>query len=92
MGIPLVGRVLGEILRSLSIAAGVNPLLPAIGACLGASYGFMLPVSTPPNAIVYGSGYIPMTRMMKAGIIFDILGFFIIMAGVFLLLPLAGIR
>jgi sodium-dependent dicarboxylate transporter 2/3/5 len=52
----------------------------------------MLPVSTPPNAIVYGSGYIPMTRMMKAGIIFDILGFFIIMAGVFLLLPLAGIR
>jgi len=41
---------------ALSIAAKVNPIPPAIGAALGASLAFMLPVSTPPNAIVYGSG------------------------------------
>ncbi len=78
------------IMISLSIAAGVNPLVPALGACLGASYGFMLPVSTPPNAIIYGSGMVPITRMIRTGIIFDFLGFLIILAGVFLLLPLLG--
>ncbi|MGB9722087.1 MAG: SLC13 family permease [bacterium] len=76
------------IMISLSVAANVNPLVPALGACLGSSYGFMLPVSTPPNAIIYGSGYVPITRMIRAGIIFDFLGFLIILAGVFLLLPL----
>lgn len=79
------------IMISLSLAAKVNPLIPALGACLGASYGFMLPVSTPPNAIIYGSGYVPITRMIRAGIIFDFLGFLIILAGVFLLLPLLGL-
>jgi len=78
------------IMISLSIAAQVNPLIPALGACLGSSYGFMLPVSTPPNAIIYGSGYVPITRMIRAGIIFDLLGFLIILTGVFLLLPLLG--
>ena len=38
----------------------------------------MLPVSTPPNAIVYASGYIPITKMIKAGIILDIIGVFLI--------------
>lgn len=76
------------IMISLSIAANVNPLIPALGACIGASYGFMLPVSTPPNAIIYGSGYVPITQMIRAGIIFDFLGFLIILAGVFLLSPL----
>jgi sodium-dependent dicarboxylate transporter 2/3/5 len=46
-------------------AAGVDPLAPALGACLGASMGFMLPVSTPPNAIVYGSGRIPIATMAR---------------------------
>uniref|UniRef100_A0A7C4THF2 DASS family sodium-coupled anion symporter n=1 Tax=candidate division WOR-3 bacterium TaxID=2052148 RepID=A0A7C4THF2_UNCW3 len=78
------------IMISLSIAANVNPLIPALGACLGSSYGFMLPVSTPPNAIIYGSGYVPITKMIKAGVIFDFLGFLIILGGLFLLLPLVG--
>lgn len=59
---------------SVAQAAGVNPLAPALGACMGASFGFMLPVSTPPNAIVYGTGYVPITRMVRTGIIFDIAG------------------
>ncbi|HSG06099.1 MAG TPA: SLC13 family permease, partial [Nitrospiria bacterium] len=75
---------------SIALAAGVNPLPPALGACLGASYGFMLPISTPPNAIVYGSGLIPITRMIRAGIFFDILGFMVIWTGLRILCPLLG--
>lgn len=71
--------------------ANVSPVPPALGACLGASYGFMLPVSTPPNAIVYGSGLIPIRKMMRAGIVFDLLGFIIIWVGLRILLPLCGL-
>ena len=49
-------------------SAGVDPVLPALAATMGASLGFMLPVSTPCNAIVYGSGRIPLTRMMRHGV------------------------
>ncbi len=69
---------------------GVSPLPPALGACLGASFGFMLPVSTPPNAIVYGSGMVPILTMVKRGILFDIGGFVIIMIGLMILCPLLG--
>ena len=69
------------VMISLAQAAGVNPIPPAIGATLGASWGFMLPVSTPPNAIVYGSGMVPITKMIRAGIFFDILGGLVIWPG-----------
>ena len=59
-------------------AAGIDPVQPALGATLGASMGFMMPISTPPNAIVYSSGYVPITSMMKHGIALDIAGFVII--------------
>jgi len=76
---------------SLALAAHVNPVPPAIGASLGASLGFMLPVSTPPNAIVYGSGMVPITRMIRTGVIFDMLFIFIIWLGLRILLPLVGL-
>ncbi len=78
------------VMIAIAQSAGVNPLVPALGACLGASYGFMLPVSTPPNAIVYGSGLVPIIRMVRAGIDFDILGFIIILATLRVLCPLLG--
>jgi sodium-dependent dicarboxylate transporter 2/3/5 len=59
-------------------AAGVDPLQPALGATLGASMGFMMPISTPPNAIVYSSGHVAITSMMKHGIVLDIVGFVMI--------------
>ena len=49
-----------------------------IAAAFGASFGFMLPVSTPPNAIVYGTGLIPLKDMMRTGVLFDIFGGMII--------------
>ena len=69
-------------------AAGVPPLEPALGATLGASMGFMMPVSTPPNAIVYSSGFIPITSMMKYGLLLDIFGYVVIVTLVLLLGPL----
>lgn len=73
---------------SIAVAqeAGVNPVPPAIAACLGASYGFMLPVSTAPNAMVYGTGMVPITRMARTGFLFDVSGLLIIWLGVRLLL------
>jgi sodium-dependent dicarboxylate transporter 2/3/5 len=79
------------VIISLALAAKVNPLPPAIGATLGASWGFMLPVSTPPNAIVYGSGLVRITQMLRAGLLFDILGGFLLWFGLRLLLPIAGL-
>jgi sodium-dependent dicarboxylate transporter 2/3/5 len=79
------------VMISLSMAAGINPIPPAIGATLGASWGFMLPVSTPPNAIVYGSGMVPITKMIRAGVLFDIFGGAIIWLGLRILLPIMGL-
>lgn len=69
-------------------ASGVRIIEPALGATLGASMGFMMPVSTPTNAIVYSSGYIPIGQMMRFGILLDILAFFVIIAVVLGLAPL----
>lgn len=76
---------------AIAQAAGVSPLPPALGACLGASFGFMLPVSTPPNAIVYGSGLVPLPKMMRAGILLDVVGFFLIWGGLYVLHHVLGL-
>jgi sodium-dependent dicarboxylate transporter 2/3/5 len=80
------------VMIAIAQSAGVSPLPPALGACLGASYGFMLPVSTPPNAIVYGSGLVPIIKMVRAGVVFDLLGLIIIWAGLRVLCPLLGLQ
>ena len=76
---------------SICIAGNINPIPPAIGATLGASWGFMLPVSTPPNAIVYGSGMVPITKMIRSGIFFDVIGGLLIWVMLRLLLPLINL-
>ena len=79
------------ILISISQAAGMNPIPPAIGATIAASYAFMLPVSTPPNAIVYGSGLVPITKMLRAGTLLNLTGGVVIWVGLRILLPLVGL-
>jgi sodium-dependent dicarboxylate transporter 2/3/5 len=69
-------------------ASGVDPLAPALAATLGASMGFMMPISTPPNAIIYGSGHVPLTAMMRYGIVLDLAGFVVIVALVTWLVPI----
>lgn len=83
--------VVVPIVIPIAQAAGVEPLIPAIAATFGASYGFMLPVSTPPNAIVYGSGLIPITRMVRSGIFFDIIGAVLVVIGVTVMAQLVGL-
>ena len=73
---------------SIARAAGVDPLEPALGATMAASLGFMLPVSTPCNAIVYGSGYIPLGKMIKHGLVLDLVGIVVIIILVRILVPL----
>jgi solute carrier family 13 (sodium-dependent dicarboxylate transporter), member 2/3/5 len=75
----------------IAASAGVDPLIPALAAVFGASYGFMLPVSTPPNAIVYGSGMIPITKMIRSGAVFDVIGAILITFGVALMANVVGL-
>lgn len=73
---------------SIATAAGIDPLVPALGATFASSLGFMLPVSTPCNAIVYGSGYVPLSRMIRYGVLLDIAGIVVVITVVSLLAPL----
>lgn len=65
-------------LASLSKAINVNPLILMIPATLSVSFAFMLPSGTPPNAIVFASGKLKVSDMVKAGIVFNIAGIFIV--------------
>jgi solute carrier family 13 (sodium-dependent dicarboxylate transporter), member 2/3/5 len=76
---------------SIAAASDVNPTIPALAAIFGANYGFMLPVSTPPNAIVYSSGLLPITRMIKAGAVFDVIGAVLCVVGVIAMANVVGL-
>ena len=73
------------IIISIAQASGVDPVTPAVTAGLAASVAAILPVSTPPNAIVYASGKVPITVMIKYGILMDILAAIIVPTMVLLL-------
>ncbi|TYB58937.1 DASS family sodium-coupled anion symporter [Nonomuraea sp. PA05] len=80
--------VVVPIVIPIAMAAGVNPFVPALAATFAASFGFMLPVSTPQNAIAYGSGVVPITTMIRSGVSFDVLGALLI---ILVLPPLVGL-
>ena len=67
-------NMIGPLAIGAALSAGFSPVPVAVGVALSASLGFMLPVSTPPNAIVYASGYIPITKMIKTGVYIDFIG------------------
>ncbi|NIN00550.1 MAG: hypothetical protein GTO24_21440 [candidate division Zixibacteria bacterium] len=83
MGIP--------VMIAIAQTSGVSPLPPGLGACLVGSFGFRLPVSTPPNAIVYSSGRIPITKIIKTGAFFDKSGMILIWIVLRILCPLLGL-
>ncbi|XP_073903236.1 Na(+)/citrate cotransporter isoform X2 [Castor canadensis] len=62
------------IFASMSRSIGLNPLYVMIPCTLSASFAFMLPVATPPNAIVFAYGHLKVSDMMKAGLMVNIIG------------------
>jgi sodium-dependent dicarboxylate transporter 2/3/5 len=60
------------IMKGTALALGFNPLLLMVPATISASMAFMLPVATPPNAIVFSSGKIKMSQMVKAGLVLNL--------------------
>jgi sodium-dependent dicarboxylate transporter 2/3/5 len=73
------------IIIAISHAASINPLIPVLGSAVGCSFAFMLPVATPPNAIIYGSGLVKLPQMMKVGSWLNIIGIVLIWGGLCLL-------
>jgi len=68
------------VVLALAQAAGVDPIRPALAATVGCSFGFMLPVSTPPNALVYATGKVRMREMILYGALLDVLGVLLVTA------------
>jgi sodium-dependent dicarboxylate transporter 2/3/5 len=66
------------IVAALAISLGENPMLLVAPAALAASCAFMLPVATPPNAIVYSSGHITIAQMARAGVLLNVLAIAVI--------------
>ena len=77
------------LVASLAIGLGENPLLLAAPAVIGASCAFMLPVATPPNAIVYGSGHVTVPQMARAGFWLNLMCIVLITALAYTVLPWA---
>ncbi len=72
------------VLGALCAARGLDVLPVFMVATLASSCGFMLPVATPPNAIAYGTGFVPMRRMMRAGLAVNLIGVGVIVGYVWL--------
>jgi len=76
---------------ALGQATGGDPVVAALAATMAASLGFMMPVSTPCNALVYGSGRIPLRSMMASGALLDVAGMIIISAALLMVLWAGGL-
>lgn len=79
--------LLVPIMGAAAIAMGVHPYATIIAACVAASFAFMLPVATPPNAVIFGSGYIRIKDMAYAGLLLNLSGIVIIVLVVTYLMP-----
>jgi len=78
-------NLIGSIAITTAVSVGISPIPVAVGVALASSLGFMMPVSTPPNAIVYSSGYVPITKMIKTGLIIDFFGILLVTVPVVIL-------
>ncbi|MBR4521902.1 MAG: DASS family sodium-coupled anion symporter [Prevotella sp.] len=79
-------NLMAPIAIGAALSLGFSPVPVAVGIALSSSLGFMMPVSTPPNAIVYASGYVPITKMIKSGFIIDLIGILLVTIPVLMLL------
>ena len=80
--------VMAPVITAVAVAMHINPLLLGIPMTLGASCASMLPMGTPPNAIVFASGHIKLNQMIKTGLVLNIVCVILITLFSWLLLPL----
>ncbi|MDP7397835.1 MAG: SLC13 family permease, partial [Lentisphaeria bacterium] len=81
------------ILGGAALALGVHPLLLMIPATISASCAFMLPVATPPNAIVFDGGHVTVPQMARAGILLNLIGVVLVtLVTYFIAVPVLGIE
>ncbi|MQA35354.1 SLC13 family permease [Modestobacter roseus] len=73
------------VLGGVALGLDLLPLVLLVPAALAATCAFMLPVATPPNAIVFGSGYVTIGQMLRAGVVLNVIGIVLITAAVYLL-------
>ena len=69
---------LTPIVAALAVSLGIDPLTAIAATAVSASCAFMMPIATPPNAIVFGSGYLRINNMVKAGLIINVCAMFLI--------------
>src|SRR5699024_2295280 len=74
------------ILASVALGMGLDPMILTVPAAVAASCAFMLPVATPPNAVVYGSGRIGIPQMARAGLVINLVMIGLITGMMYLLL------
>ena len=79
--------LLVPIMGASAVALGIHPYATIVPACVAASFAFMLPVATPPNAVVFGSGAVRIKDMVKAGLWLNIFGTVIIVIFVMYVMP-----
>ncbi|MDP8237813.1 MAG: DASS family sodium-coupled anion symporter [Candidatus Hatepunaea meridiana] len=80
------------VLASLAVAVKIHPLLLMLPATISASCAFMLPVATPPNAIIFGSGRVPIAKMATVGIVLNLIGIVLVTTLVMLVIaPMFGL-
>lgn len=75
------------IMSAVAMSSGYDPMITMIATTLAASYAFMLPVATPPNTIVFGSGQVEITDMVRAGLWLNLIGSVLITLVVYYWLP-----
>jgi sodium-dependent dicarboxylate transporter 2/3/5 len=78
------------VVAALSVTLGADPMLLAMPAALAASWGFMLPAGTGPNAIAWSTGHIRMQRMVSAGFLLDLAGIVLIVGAVWVVAAIIG--
>jgi sodium-dependent dicarboxylate transporter 2/3/5 len=76
------------VIAGASVLADFHPLMLMVPVTISASFAFMMPVATPPNAIVFGSGWVTVPQMTRAGFILNILGAALITGAILILVPL----
>jgi sodium-dependent dicarboxylate transporter 2/3/5 len=75
------------VMGAIAIQAGVPPIVLTVPITIAASCAFMLPVATPPNAIVFSTGAISIPQMVRAGILLNLIGIVIVSVAAWFLAP-----